>query len=151
MNGLYWSYVTELQSSCKHPLLYLDAFLTAALSAAVSFCCVYVDTERKACNIYLHILPNAAHRLQASEALTYSLELLSGGLNQSCATVPRWSNLSIAGSYIRSYEIKRLLDNKNICNIFYCRRCRYCRLIGAALLYITKYLFIHYNFLKMFT
>ncbi len=38
---------------------------------------------------------------------------------QSCATAPHWSNHSIAGSYIRSYEIKRLLDNKNICRQFF--------------------------------
>ncbi len=37
---------------------------------------------------------------------------------QSCFTAPHWSNRSIAGSYIRSYEIKQLLDNKNICRQF---------------------------------
>ncbi len=41
-----------------------------------------------------------------------SLKLRPGGLNYSFA--PRWSNRSIAGSYIRAYEIKRLLDNRNI-------------------------------------
>ncbi len=38
---------------------------------------------------------------------------------QSHATVIRWSNRSVAGSYIGSYEIKRLLDNKNICRQFF--------------------------------
>ncbi len=33
---------------------------------------------------------------------------------QSYASAWRWSKRSIAGSYIRSYEIERLLDNKNI-------------------------------------
>ncbi len=40
-------------------------------------------------------------------------------LEQNQATAPHWSNCSIAGSYMRSYEIKRLLDNKNICRHFF--------------------------------
>ncbi len=35
------------------------------------------------------------------------------------ATAQRWSNRSIAGSYIRSYEIKRLLDNKIFVDNFF--------------------------------
>ncbi len=38
---------------------------------------------------------------------------------QESATAPHWSNRSIAGSYIRSNEIKRLLDNQNICRQFF--------------------------------
>ncbi len=38
---------------------------------------------------------------------------------QSCTTAPHWSNRIIAGCYIRSYEIKRLLDNRNIYQLFF--------------------------------
>ncbi len=38
---------------------------------------------------------------------------------QFCSTAPHWSNHIIAGSYIRSYEIKRLLDNKNNYTFFF--------------------------------
>ncbi len=55
-----------------------------------------------------------------AEALSSSLKVRLGGLNYSLTlTVPRWSNYSIARSYIGSYEIKRLLDNRNICRIFF--------------------------------
>ncbi len=38
----------------------------------------------------------------------------------SCATEPRWSICSIAGAYIiRSYGIKRLLDNRHLCRQFF--------------------------------
>ncbi len=52
---------------------------------------------------------------------------------QSCATAPRWSNRSIAGFYIRSYEIK-LLDDRNICRQFFIIDVVDCRLNVSALL-----------------
>ncbi len=93
-------YVTEPQSSCKHPHRCNPMHF---LTSAVSFYCVYFVIERKVRSIYLLIHSNTAQELWV------------------CATAPHWSKRNIAGSYMRSYEIKRLLDNKYLSTIFYCR------------------------------
>ncbi len=56
-----------------------------------------------------------------SEALCESsLELHPGELNYSLEQQRHaWQNRSIAGSYIRSYKIKQLLDNKYMCRQFF--------------------------------
>ncbi len=71
--------------------------------------------------VYLHIHPNATQVRSDAFALkalcvSSSLELHAGVLNYSLA-LQRYC--SIAVLHIRSYEIKRLLDNKNICRQFF--------------------------------
>ncbi len=105
-----------------------DAFkndVNCCFHPAVSFSCVFFVIERKKSSIYLHFHPNTTQQLQirwagfkvlkCRNAVVFSLELHSGRLNQSYAIAPHWSNRSIAGSHIRSCEIKRLLNKKNIC------------------------------------
>ncbi len=104
-----------MQSSCKHP----------HRCNQMRFCCVYFLIERKARSIYLHIHPNTAQQLQVRstgfEALKRCLLLncIQGELNYSLALQCHWSNRSIAGSYIRPHKIKRLIDNNNICRLFF--------------------------------
>ncbi len=106
---------TELLSSCKHPHRCNQMLFNCCFHTAVSFCCVYFVTERKA-RIYIYIFiqtPLSAVCVFFSWIASRRAEL------HSFATAPHWSNRSIAGSCIRSYEIKRLLDNKNICRQFF--------------------------------
>ncbi len=126
MTGLYWSTLLNCRAHANIHIVVIRCIfncLFECIHTAVSFCCVYFITERKARNIYLlnHPIPNAAQvRLNfALKRCVSSLKLHPGAELHSCATAPCWSNRSIAGFYIRSYEIKRLLDDKNICPQFF--------------------------------
>ncbi len=90
--------------------MHLKKYVNCCFHTTVSFCCVYFVTERKVHNIYLHIHPNTAQQLQVCsdgfEALCcLQLNCIRRTELQSCATAPHWSIRSIAGSYIRSYEM----------------------------------------------
>ncbi len=111
-------------------------FFNFCFHIAVGFCCVYfvisaftllsvfvvfISLLREKRATYLHIHPNTAF-INSFSFVQLCLKcclLLKTAFRraelQSRTTVPCWSNRSIAGSNIRSYEIKRLLNNRNIC------------------------------------
>ncbi len=125
MTGLYWSTLLNCRAHANIHIIVIRCIFNCCFHPAVSFCCVYFVTERKARNIYLHIHPNAAQvrsdafSLKCCVCVLFSWIASRRAKLQSCATVPHWSTRSIAGPYIRSYEIKRLLDNKNIWRQFF--------------------------------
>ncbi len=89
MTGLYWSTLLKSRAPANIHIIVIRCIFNCCFECfhtAVSFCCFV--TERKACNIYLHIHPNTAQQLQVRsagfEALS-SLELHPGGLNYSLA------------------------------------------------------------------
>ncbi len=63
MTGLYWSTLLKSRAPTNICIVVIRCIFNCCFECfhtAVSFCCVYFVTERKARNIYLHIHPNAA-------------------------------------------------------------------------------------------
>ncbi len=121
MTELYWSNVTLLNcwAHANIHIVVIRCIFNCCFHTAVSFCCLFRYWEKSAQYIYIFIQTPLMFGCICSEVLCVLLLICRRAELQSCATAPHWSNRSIAGSYIRSYEIKRLLDNKNICRQFF--------------------------------
>ncbi len=137
MTGLYWSTLLKSRAPANIHIIVIRCIFNCCFECfhtAVSFCCFV--TERKACNIYLHIHPNTAQQLQVRsagfEALS-SLELHPGGLNYSLALQGHTGQTAVLqaptlGHYIyiyafsRSFYLKRLTVHSG-CTFFFVSMC----------------------------
>ncbi len=113
MTGLYWSTLLNCRAHANIHIVVIRCLFNCSCQVLL---CLFRYWEESAQYIYLHICPNTPPQLQVhSAAFALKRWLLLNCIQEAwSATAPHWSNRSIAGSYIRSYEIKRLLDNKKI-------------------------------------
>ncbi len=89
VNRLYWSNAMLLncRAHANIHIAVIRCIFSCCCHTAVRFCCVYFVTERNACNIYLHVHPNAA-QVRMHFALKSCVSPVSHMLRLQCVCSP---------------------------------------------------------------